>query len=268
MANQKVTLLASHHSHMPFLTTLQHSGTTQKYGFDLEVDVVGGVRTNKMEDRSKMLLDGTVDFVSGLHHEPYFARAEGEKRFVYLAQAQNNWDDRLVVSPDIKEIADLKGKRIIIYSRAPCVAGNLLTILESSGVSRNDLDIQFPEGDGARNPKYCKELVNQVLDDSADATLVDLPYDLYATKRGLHILELPDRPVIHNTTILTTTDYIQAHESTVEAFLKAMVEALHFFKTKKEETLAILKESLSESLALESEDETFSLWDPRRSSYF
>ena len=76
-----------------------------------------------MAHRAKLALAGEIDFLSGLHHETYRERAKGEKRLTYLAQAQNNWDDRLVALPEIKNVEDLKGKKIVCHSKAPCVSG-------------------------------------------------------------------------------------------------------------------------------------------------
>lgn len=247
-----ITLLASHSSHLPFLTTLKSSGVTQRHGFDLDLYVTGGSKAKTMEERSGLLLRGEVDFISGLHHEPYVFRAKGNKRFVYLAQTQNNWDDRLLASSKIKEVTQLRGKKILIHSKAPCVSGNLFSVLESCGVSRDSLEVEFT---GDKYSGNFKKEVDRVVAGEADAVLVDLPYDLYGKKKGLNIISLPDRPVIHNTTILTTTDTIREHEEAVYAFLKALIEAIHFFKTRKQETLQLLKRELADRLQLEAEDE-------------
>ena len=60
-----------------------------------------------LDVRAPKLLEGAYDFLSGLHHEPYYYRAKGDKRFVYLAQAQNDWDDRFVVGDAVKSVKDL-----------------------------------------------------------------------------------------------------------------------------------------------------------------
>ena len=93
----------------------------EKYGFEIDLHVVGGAKAPTMAHRAKLALAGEIDFLSGLHHETYRERAKGEKRLTYLAQAQNNWDDRLVALPEIKNVNDLKGKKIVCHSKAPCV---------------------------------------------------------------------------------------------------------------------------------------------------
>jgi hypothetical protein len=90
----------------------------------------------------------------------------------------------------------------------------------------------------------------------AVGALVDMPFDLYGIKKGLHILALPDRPVIHNTTLLATSDYIKENPETVDAFLKGFIEALHFFKTKPQEVVPILKRNLAARYGLQ-EDEYY-----------
>jgi ABC-type nitrate/sulfonate/bicarbonate transport system substrate-binding protein len=62
--------------------------------------------------------------------------------------------------------------------------------------------------------------------------------------------------VIHNTTLLATTDYIKQNEETVYAFIKGFIEALHFFKTEPDQVVAILKKNLAKRYGLE-EDEYY-----------
>src|ERR1700675_357420 len=109
----QLALLASDSSHLPLLTVFNESGVTQKYGFEIELEVVGGARAPTMAHRTRLIFAGEIDFVSGLHHETYRARSRGEKRLVYLAQTQNRWDDRLVVASGIHGIQELRGRRIV-----------------------------------------------------------------------------------------------------------------------------------------------------------
>ena len=100
------------------------------------------------------------------------------------------------------------------------------------------------------------QFVDQLTSGEAVAALVDMPFDLYGIKKGLKIIDLPDRPVIHNTTLLATTDYIKQNEETVYAFIKGFIEALHFFKTQPDKVVPILKQNLAKRYGLE-EDEYY-----------
>ena len=234
-------LLASDSSHLPLLYVFKESRVMEKYGFELELLVVGSPKAPTMAHRAKLALAGEIDFLSGLHHETYRSRAKGEKRLTYLGQAQNNWDDRLIAHPKIQTVQDLKGQRIICHSKAPCVVGNLRAVLRECGLEDEELKtetIEVPAGQHLR-------IIDEVVSGGAAAALVDMPFDLYGTERGLKLVDLPDRPVIHNTTLLATTDYIKANEENVIVFIKGFIEAVHFFKTQPDQVVPILKNNLA-----------------------
>jgi NitT/TauT family transport system substrate-binding protein len=244
---QTLDLLASDPSHLPFLFVFKESRVLEKYGYEIDLHIVGGAKAPTMAHRAKLALAGEIDFLSGLHHETYRERAKGEKRLTYLAQAQNNWDDRLVASPQVKTVQDLKGKKIISHSKAPCVSGNLRAVLGECGLAPQEIDIEARDNSSGR----FLDFVDDITSGKAAAALVDMPFDLYGVNKGLKLISLPDRPVIHNTTLLATSDYIKENEDTVLAFLKGFVEALHFFKTQPRSVVPILKANLASRYGLE-----------------
>ncbi len=120
----------------PFSTSSKNPRSWRSTAYEIDLHIVGGAKAPTMAHRAKLALAGEIDFLSGLHHETYRERAKGEKRLTYLAQAQNNWDDRLVAVPEIKTVEDLKGKKIVCHSKAPCVSGNLRAVLKTAGSNR------------------------------------------------------------------------------------------------------------------------------------
>jgi NMT1/THI5 like len=243
---RQIALLASDSSHLPLLTIFKESGMTERYGFEIELDVVGGAKAPTMAHRTSLIFAGEIDFVSGLHHETYRARSRGDKRLVYLAQTQNRWDDRLVAAPEIKDVQDLRGRKIVCHSKAPCVVGNFTTILKQFGFRAEEICIEPILSMAGDRRRY----VDEVVDRKASAALVDMPFDLYGTNSGLQVIDLPERPVIHNTTILTTTDYIREHRENVPLFLKALIETIHFFKTQPARVVSILQKNLANHYGL------------------
>jgi ABC-type nitrate/sulfonate/bicarbonate transport system substrate-binding protein len=246
---RQIALLASDSSHLPLLTVFKESGVTQKYGFEIELDVVGGAKAPTMAHRTSLIFAGEIDFVSGLHHETYRARSRGEKRLVYLAQTQNRWDDRLVASPEINGVHDLRGRKVVCHSKAPCVVGNFKTILKQFGFRDDEICMAPIESMAGDRRTY----VDRVAAGEASAALVDMPFDLYGENLGLKIIALPERPVIHNTTILTTTDYIRENRENVIQFLKALIETIHFFKTQPAQVVDILQKNLAKHYNLTEE---------------
>jgi hypothetical protein len=256
MVNPQVTMLCSAISHMPLHFVWRDSGVTQKHGFELKVDLAGaglpGECRIPMSDRAEKLLEGSYDFLSGLHHETYVYRAKGDKRFVYLAQAQNDWDDRFVAKPEVRTPKDLEGRRMLVTADAPCVLGNLKHSLELAGV---DLDrVEFLQMK-RRGLDHGKQAVEMLLDGAAEAAGVDIPFDKMAEKRGMHRLDVPTVPVIHNTTICGNRQWVIENEETTLAFLRSMIDAVHYFKTEKDRVCEILERNLVPLIGIEAPDE-------------
>ena len=196
MSLEKIRLLCSAVSHMPLIFTFRDSGVTEKYGFELEVDIAGFDRQGKpprpMSERASLLLEGEYEFLSGLHHQTYVYRSKGDKRFVYLAQTQNSWDDRLIARSEITSLKQLEGKKILNNGNpAPCVMGNLIEALGDAGVDASK--IEFVSVEETEVKRYLS--LDMVARGEVDASDVDIPFDLIAKKQGLNVLQLPDRPV-------------------------------------------------------------------------
>src|SRR5712692_8956765 len=144
MVTPEIRMLCSDISHMALHFVWRDSGVTRKHGFELTVDVarmnLSGRPPVVMDERAPRLLDGTYDFLSGLHHETYVYRARGDKRLVYLAQAQKDWDDRIVARGGIRAPKDLEGQKVIVADRGPCVFGNLKHSLEVGGANLDAIE--------------------------------------------------------------------------------------------------------------------------------
>ena len=261
MPGGKIKILSSSISHMPLHFVLRDSGVAEKHGFELDVDIAKvprmGRKTRGIRERAALLLSGEYQFLSGLHHEPYLYRARGDNRLVFLAQTQDEWDDRLIVRPDIRAARQLEGKKILT-GPAPCVYGNLRHALERAGVDVSKVEFVFSsrEGEGEDSRLAVGPAsIARVRRGEVDAANVDIPFDLQAKKKGLNALELPSLPVIHNTTICASTDFVRENEETVVKFLKALIEAIHFFKTEKQKSCAILAREYAPLVGLDGDDE-------------
>jgi NMT1/THI5 like len=254
MALHKIRVLCSDMSHLPLHFTMRDSGVPQKHGFDLEVDYVGttGERPLRgLAERASCLLAGDYEFLSGLHHEPYAYRARGDKRFVYLAQTQNDWDDRLIARQGITSAKELEGKTVLTNG-APCVGGNLIAGLKQMGVDTAQINFIMVKGSQGEMNHINFEKVRR---GEVDATTVDVPFDLRARKLGMSVIELPSIPVIHNTTVCASMDFVSKNEEVVTAYLKGLIEGIHFFKTQGQRVCEILNRALAPLIHLEGDDE-------------
>ena len=256
MIKPVVNMLASDFSHMALHFVWRDSGVTQKHGFELNVRVanmeIDGGPKIPMSARAPRLLDGTDDFLSGLHHETYIYRARGDKRFVYLAQAQNDWDDRVLARDGIDTAKDLEGERVIYTASAPCVLGNLKHSLELGGADLGRIEFVDARSLEQRGPHGAVDAVARGI---AAATSVDIPFDLVGMKLGLHPLTVPAVPVIHNATMCANRDWVVENEETTVAFLRSMIDAIHFFKTEKGRVCEILEQRYAPLAGLHAADE-------------
>ncbi len=175
MGSSTVRMLCSDISHMALGYVWRDSGITQKHGFDLvthiaNADVPGQPRI-EMGQRGPKVLAGEYQFMSGLHHDTYAYRARGDKRFVYLAQAQNDWDDRLVAASSVGSLHDLAGKKIVVSTSAPCVFGNFRSALAHAGVDVEQVQFEVWREQGTS----WRRAVDAVLAGEAAAAAVDVP---------------------------------------------------------------------------------------------
>ena len=53
---RQIVLLASDSSHLLLLTVFRECGITQKYDFEIELDVVGGAKAPTMAHRTSLIL--------------------------------------------------------------------------------------------------------------------------------------------------------------------------------------------------------------------
>jgi hypothetical protein len=248
-------MLCSDISHLALHSVWRDSGVTQRHGFELVVHVsdidLPGQPFVPIPDRGPRLLDGTYDILSGLHHETYSTRARGDKRYVYLAQAQNDWDDRVIAGPNVHSAKDLEGQKFVVKEYSSCVFGNLKRCLQLAGANPDLIDFTFLQ---VRLRAGC-DAVDGVAEGHFAAGSVDIPFDRKAENRGLHRLDLPSVPVIHNTTVCANREWVLDNEDSTLAFLRSMIDAIHFFKTQKSRVCEIIERTLAPLIGIEGADE-------------
>ena len=88
-----------------------------------------------------------------------------------------------------------------------------------------------------------------------DATFVRAIDQLRARALGANIIQVSSMPMIEGVTITTTTTYVNGHQEEIRGLLLALVDAIHFFKTRRKDTINILKRSCRDVVKLQSEEE-------------
>jgi NitT/TauT family transport system substrate-binding protein len=252
MANQKLRIIYRSNSHAPLWLVAEKSGCWNQNGLDVDTSPQL-VRERAVES----LKNGHVDLISGNHHNLYVRNARNGEDFVHLAQPTNNWtENKLVVRPGVRSVQDLKGKKVAADKLTSHAGLNIWLFLKQAGLDMDRGDVDIVEFRGTSEERW-----QRVLSGEFDATFVTIPHDSRAAKAGAHVIEVAPIPMIRGVTLTTTTSFVKSHCDEVRRLTKGLVDAIHFFITRKQETLEILKEHATPILKLQSDAEVERLYD-------
>jgi NitT/TauT family transport system substrate-binding protein len=118
------------------LWVAEQKGIFRKYGIEAEVIVVGGAGTTGVS----ALLSGDIQYVSAAGDAIVNSSLRGGDT-VMIASVINKGFQRLVVRPDIKSAADIKGKRVAVTRVGAVSHTVLLMILRRWGMTEKDVQV-------------------------------------------------------------------------------------------------------------------------------
>jgi len=254
MAKKKIRIFYRAPSHVPVWKIMQEAGFMEKHGLEMEMGSLVDKRTRATEG----LLTGDFDVVSGNHHSLYARRALKGDPFVHIAQAASEWNQRwMIAGKGVNSVADLKGKRVVMDRLDAHMALNVWLFLTKNGLIDGQ-NVSLVEGD--RKPL---ERARHVMAGAFDATFMGRTEAERAKKLGANVIEMPRMPMIEGLTATTTTTFVNSHPEEVDGLLKAMVDAIHFFKTRKKDTIDLLNRTCRNILKFQSDEELDEFYDER-----
>jgi ABC-type nitrate/sulfonate/bicarbonate transport system substrate-binding protein len=235
-------------SHVPLWKVMEECGFLEKHGLDMEMGSLEGQRKRAAEG----LKAGELDIVSGNHHNLYARKALYGDPYVHIGQSNNAWrENYLVCGKGINSLDDLQGKRVAMDDYDGHTGLNVWLYLKQHGLEEGrDVELITDPVKGAERAKG-------VMDGKYDATFIRAVDRLRALKFGAKIIEVPPMAMIEGVTLTTTTTYVKNHEEEARGLIKALIDGVHFFKTKKADTLKILQTHCSELLKMRDAEE----WD-------
>jgi ABC-type nitrate/sulfonate/bicarbonate transport system substrate-binding protein len=238
-------------THLNLLHVVSESGSWAKYGLDVNYDFQVA-----KEDAHRVVASGEIEFVSGNHLSTYGKRARGDQ-WVYLGQTLNCVTPKLVVRPEsgINSLADLRGKKVGTAGHHPGLNDWLLLKQRGLDVDRDDFEfvrrvkgITSAESAMEINARSTtvekikgEPLWTWVRDGKVDAALLLAPAHLFAEAAGLKVIDVDPLPMIWYTTVSSSLPFVQKNPDIVERFLKGLIEGIHFFKTRSEESIKIIQ---------------------------
>jgi ABC-type nitrate/sulfonate/bicarbonate transport system substrate-binding protein len=257
MATKKIRIYYRAPSHVPLWKVMEEGGFLENHGLEIDLGSMEGQRRRAAEG----LKSGELDVVSGNHHNLYARRALNGDPYVHIAQSNNSWrENHLVVSNSIRGLQDLKGKRVAMDDYDGHTGLNVWLYLRLNGLEEGR-DVELVTG-----AKRGVERAREVMAGKYDATFIRAVDQLRAAAIGAKIIEVPTMPMIEGVTLTTTTLYVKNHEEEVRGLLLALIDAIHFFKTKREETLRIIKRTCTELLRMENDTEWTCFYDTQAES--
>lgn len=243
MAQQQKTIPVRYiyrsESMIPLLTVMEKADIWKKHNID--------VRDYRFSmdplDAEEQLLDGGIDFIFGNHVSPYMRLARGEP-MVCMAQTENWLHQYVVTSPEITDLKMLPGKRVVgrplfLENGKFCGHGdgNKILLLELQGVDTKTVEYMLPEKVGSA--------IDAVRDGKADACLIGPERADRAEAAGLRVHRLPPMPMVHSITFTSTWTRVNQQDGLADRMMKVLVDATHFFKTKREESIDIIKNPIA-----------------------
>src|SRR5581483_1074874 len=222
-------------SMVPLLTVMEKAEIWKQHGID--------VRDYRFSadplDAEEQLLDGGIDFIFGNHVSPYMRLARGEP-MVCLAQTENWLHQWVATDPAIASLSNLNGKRVVgkpLFLNGKFTGhgeGNQILLLELQGVDTKGVEFLLPNTVG--------NAIEAVRDGKAEACFIDPNRADRAEAAGLKVHRLAPMPMVHSITFTTTWPRLQQENDFADRIMKVLVDSTHFFKTKKEQTLELMKE--------------------------
>jgi ABC-type nitrate/sulfonate/bicarbonate transport system substrate-binding protein len=235
-------------SHLVLLHVIAESGAWEKQRLEVDYDQ----HISSTEAHRAVPL-GEIEFVGGNHVSTYGRRARGDG-WVYLGQTVNQVNHQLAVRGDseINGLADLQGKKIGTHGNHPSL--NDWLFFKQHGLDSDRDDIEFvKQSRGSKEPAAATgaapperpRLWELVRDRVVDAALLTPPASLFAKAAGLKVIDIEPLPMIHFTTISSSLGFVEKHPDIVERFLKGMIEGIHYFKTKPDQAIRIIRDRSS-----------------------
>jgi NitT/TauT family transport system substrate-binding protein len=211
----------------------EQKGLFRKHGIDAEVIVTGQGGTAGIG----ALLANDIHMASSAGDALVNAALRGGDT-VMIAGVINKGLQRVIVRPEIKSPADLKGKKIGVTRIGAVSHSVLLMMLKRWNMSVNDVQVMQV----GSSPNMLASLDKGGI----DAAVLTIPSMFVAEDRGYQVLiDLAETDIYYlHTMIATTRSTIKANRDKVLRFLKGYLEGIAYFKQNKKESLEVVRKKL------------------------
>lgn len=209
-------------------------GIWRKHGLDVDLVYLGGGSRSV-----PALLSGSIQLFFGSDTAAYVAAIQGAK-IVKLGVTMNTLGYFLMTSPDIRSIADLKGKVLGIGLGRDLPYAHLTRILRDNGIDpKTDVKL-LPLGGGPGG------YISALKAGRVQGSLLIPPNHLVAEKAGLKALTKIDVPTLAGG-LNTSQPFLEKNRDTFIRFVKGYLEGIQYMTRNKNESLKTFAKYLQNS---------------------
>ena len=205
----------------------------KKHGIDAEVIIIGGGAARVVSS----LISGEIQFSVGGGDAVIRADLRGADG-VLVASPMKTGLQRLMVRPEIKAPADLKGKTIAITRFGSASHWVLQLFLRKWGMRTDEIKMLQLGSSPAMFASFEKGVV--------DGAVFTIPTFFLAEERGYRILADPvDMEIYYlQNSVDSTRSYIKRNRDQALRVVKALCEGLAYFRKNKKESIQIMQKKL------------------------
>jgi NitT/TauT family transport system substrate-binding protein len=206
----------------------QDAGLFTKYGLDVELVFIEGGTT-----AVQAAVAGEVPIVGTGSQAVVNARLEGAD-ILDLAHYVPTLPYVLVANPRIRTGADLRGGRVATARRGSASDVAFQYAMRKLGLDPNT-DVTVLQI-GAQESRFAALQAGSI-----DATVVDEAFGEEATRLGFPVLADLRDVVFPFVSVAASGAFVRSRPDDVRAFMRAFIEAIHYFKTHRAESQQILQ---------------------------
>jgi NitT/TauT family transport system substrate-binding protein len=208
----------------------------QKEGYLKEEGLEAQLLSIRGEIAIRTTLAGEVDFFTNAGSALAAAVRGVPVKIVTVFQDKPGWD--LIAQPDIKSVAQLRGKNIAVMSPEGSLAVVAREILRKNGIDpTKDVNLVTMGGDEVRFPALQTK--------SIQATLFNTAMSLKAQKEGFtKLAAASDYANVIEGGLATSNDRIKQNPEKIFRFIRASLKGLNFFVAKREPAIKYMTEAL------------------------
>lgn len=208
----------------------------QKEGYFKEEGITVELLSIRGEIAIRTTLAGEVDFFTNAGSALAAAVRNVPVKLVTVFQDKPAWD--LIATPDIKSIAQLRGKNIAIMSPEGSLAVVAREMLRKNGIDpAKDVNLVVMGGDEVRYPALQTKAVH--------ATLFNTATSLRAQKEGFNKLaNASEYANLIEGGLATSTERIKQSPDKIFRFVRAALKGLNYFVDRREPAIRYMMEAL------------------------